>query len=234
MRSRYPRHDAPTCVGVSRFRELARRTGVASVPPKRTRAARVSEITPDVGDEELVCRAQAGDRWAEEALYRRHVRRISDATIRVLGRSAEAEDIVQETFLTALTKLDRLRDPALFERWLLRIAMNRVRTRLRKRKVLRALGLDRGADDATLERLASRDTSSEVRVELARLDGVLQRLPAQQRMAWMLHWVEGFTLPETAEACGCSLATVKRWIRAARITLDEHVAHRPAEEVSDA
>ncbi|MFK7990397.1 MAG: RNA polymerase sigma factor [Sandaracinaceae bacterium] len=188
------------------------------------------EITPDVGDEALVVRAQGGDRWAEEALYRRHVRRISDATIRVLGRTAEAEDIVQETFLTALTKLDRLRDPALFERWLLRIAMNRVRSRLRKRKVLRALGLDRGADDATLAQLASRDTPTDVRVELARLDRVLAALPPQQRMAWMLHWVEGFTLPETAEACGCSLATVKRWIRVVRITLEDHVA----EEAGDA
>jgi len=170
-----------------------------------------------------VARALEGDPWAEEALYRRHVRRVTDTATRVLGRSAEAEDVVQETFLKVFSRLDTLRDPAIFERWLVRIAMNKVRGRLRKRKVLRALGLDRTVDDVTLERYAARTTSPEVRAELARIDGALSSLAPSHRTAWILHEVEGYSLPDAAAACDCSLATVKRWIRKAKDRIEEHV-----------
>ncbi|MBX3273294.1 MAG: RNA polymerase sigma factor [Sandaracinaceae bacterium] len=184
---------------------------------------RVVALDSGPSDEELVARALDGDAWAEEALYRRHVRRVTDAAIRVLGRSGEAEDVVQETFLTVFSRLDTLRDAALFDRWLLRIAMNRVRGRLRKRKVLRALGLDRTVDDVTLERFAAIATPPDVRAELARIDAVLSRLAPSHRVAWVLHEVEGFSLPETASACDCSLATVKRWIQRAKSQIDEHL-----------
>lgn len=184
---------------------------------------RVRALVPGPADEELVARALDGDAWAEEALYRRHVKRVTDAATRVLGRTMEAEDVIQETFLQAFSRLEDLRDAALFERWLIRIAMNKVRGRLRRRKLLRTLGLDRSVDDATLERFAAPATPPDVRAELARIDAVLATLAPAHRMAWTLHEVEGFSLPETASACDCSLATVKRWIQRARAAIDAHV-----------
>ncbi len=197
------------------------------LPKRAATGALVRELSPELDtaptDADLVTRALGGDAWAEEALYRRHVRRVTDTATRVLGRSAEAEDVVQETFLKVFSRLDTLRDPAIFERWLVRIAMNKVRGRLRKRKVLRALGLDRTVDDATLERFAAHSTPPDVRAELARIDTVLRELAPSHRTAWMLHEVEGFSLPDTAAACDCSLATVKRWIRKAKDRIDEHL-----------
>jgi len=195
---------------------------VATPIPKVTPAP-VRELAAAPDDGQLVARALEGDAWAEEALYRRHVRRVTDSATRVLGRTMEAEDVVQDTFLKAFSRLHTLRDPAVFERWLIRIAMNKVRGKLRKRKVLRALGLDRTVDDATLERFAARVTPADVRAELSRIDAVLQRIPANHRMAWMLHYVEGWSLPDTASACDCSLATVKRWIRKAKDHVDKHI-----------
>lgn len=174
----------------------------------------------EVDDGTLVRRAREGDRWAEEALYRKHVRKVADVATRVLGRSAEAEDVVQETFLQALRRLSSLRDPDLFPRWLMRIAMNMVRGKLRKRRLLRSLGLDHSLDDATLERMAAPSTPPDVRAELAEVDAALREVSANERLAWMLHVVEGFSLPEVAEACDCSLATAKRRIRAARLRID--------------
>lgn len=190
------------------------------------------ELGPAISNAELVQRAVGGDAWAEEALYRRHVRRVSDATCRVLGRSAEAEDVVQETFLKCFHKLDTLRDARLFERWLMRIAMNKVRGRLRKRKLLRGLGLDQSADDATLERFAASSAPPDVRAQLAQIDAVLQSVASNHRMAWVLHVVEGLSLPETADACECSLATCKRWIRATRLTIEGAVAEDRLEDPS--
>lgn len=191
--------------------------------PAKAADAEVRTLPGQLDDATLVRRALEGDRWAEEALYRRHVRRVSDTASRILGRSHEAEDVTQETFLNALTKLSTLRDPELFVRWLMRIAMNKIRGKLRKRKVLRALGLDRTVDDATLERLAAPSTSPEVRAELAGIDAALRDVSPSHRLAWMLHVVEGWSLPEVADACGCSLATSKRWIRSARERIDIHL-----------
>ena len=89
--------------------------------------------------------------------------------------------------------------------------------------MLRALGLDRTVDDVALERFAANATPPDVRAELARIDAVLARLAPSHRVAWVLHEVEGFSLPETASACDCSLATVKRWIQRAKSQLDEHL-----------
>ncbi len=151
-----------------------------------------------------------------EALYRRHVARVTNAVTRVLGRSADAEDVVQDAFLVAFDRLGELRDPAAFRGWLARIAINEVRGRLRKRRWLRRLSLDREDDDVSLESLASEDASPEVKAELARIDEVLATLSAEARMAWMLRYVEGWALDEVAVALGCSLATAKRRIRDAQ------------------
>lgn len=195
---------------------------------RKLEPAPVREIGAVPDDSELVIRALDGDSWAKEALYRRHVRRVTDTVSRVLGRNTEAEDVVQETFLKVFSRLGSLRDPTLFERWLMRIAMNKVRGRLRKRKLLRTLGLDRSVDDATLERFAVAGAPADVRAELGRIDRALGDVSPAHRMAWMLHVVEGFSLPETADACDCSLATAKRWIRKAKDRIEAHIAEGDA------
>lgn len=180
--------------------------------PTSVRALRPAD---EVRDGELVERARRGDRWAEEALYRRHVRYIAGIATRLLGRHHESEDVVQETFAIALEQLGSLRDGDAFRSWLAHIAVSQAQRRFRRRRLLRTFGLDHGGDDARLESLASPDASPEVRAELAALDNVLAALPADVRLAWMLRRVEGWSLDEVSEACRCSLATTKRRIAAA-------------------
>ena len=112
--------------------------------------ARVGEASEDVkekpgepGDAELVERAVGGDRWAEEALYRRHARAITSAVLRVVGARSDADDIVQDTFVLAFRRLDSLRDGASFRAWVAKIAVNEVRRAMRKRALLRFMWLDR-------------------------------------------------------------------------------------------
>src|SRR5690348_3758499 len=113
-------------------------------------SSRPSRIEPADPDRDLVRRARAGDRWAEEALYRRHARTVTRTASRLLARSTEAEDVVQDAFVFAFSHLDDLRDPDLFGRWVLQVAIRFVYRRFRKRRLLRLLGLDRGADDLAL------------------------------------------------------------------------------------
>lgn len=176
-----------------------------------------------IDDAALVERALDGDRWAMEALYRRHVRRVTNAVTRIIGREGEADDVVQETFLTAFSRLERLRDPAAFRGWVAQIAVNEVRMRLRKRRWKRFIAFDRDEEDSTLARLASEEASPEVRAELARVDAVLREMKVELRVAWTLRYVEGWELTEVATALDCSLATAKRRIKAAKDHIDAHV-----------
>lgn len=190
----------------------------------REEAPAPAEMPAPIDDASLVQRALDGDRWAMEALYRRHVKRVTNAVTRIIGRESEADDVVQETFLTAFSRLERLRDPAAFRGWVAQIAVNEVRMRLRRRRWRRMVRWGRDDDeDHPLERLASDEASPEVRAELARIDRVLGGMKAELRMAWTLRYVEGWELTEVATALDCSLATAKRRIKAAKEQIDRHV-----------
>jgi RNA polymerase sigma-70 factor (ECF subfamily) len=189
------------------------------------------EVPSESSDAELARRVGRGERWAEEAFYRRHVLHVVGLAQRLLGNSWDAEDVAQETFITAFQIWDQLRDTGRARSWLMQIAVRQVHRKFRKRRLLRLLGLDRTLDDAPLDVLATEDTSAEVRSELAVLDGVLKSLPAKRKIAWMLRYVEGLPLEEVAKKCDCSLATVKRRIAAAHQVISRHVqVARPADD----
>jgi RNA polymerase sigma-70 factor (ECF subfamily) len=176
-----------------------------------------------VSDKSLVERAKGGDRWAEEVIYRRYVGYIAGLALRLLRSRSEMEDVVQETFARALEKLGSLRDGDALRGWLAQIAVGQVRRRYRRRRLLALLGLDRTEEDAPLDALASEGQSAEVLAELAKLDRMLQTLPVEQRIAWMLRYAEGESLDDVARACACSLATAKRRIAAAEARVSLHV-----------
>jgi RNA polymerase sigma-70 factor (ECF subfamily) len=175
-----------------------------------------------LGDEELVRRALRGDRWGREMLYRRHAGTLLAMTTRLLANRVEAEEVVQDTFVTAFERLETLRDPAAVGGWLGQIAVNLVRRRFRKLRLLRFLGLDRGADDATLEGLADAGVSADERAELALIDRKLSGMKPEVRLAWTLRRVEGLELSEVATLAHCSLATAKRRIAAGDALVDPH------------
>jgi RNA polymerase sigma-70 factor, ECF subfamily len=172
---------------------------------------------PSIGDAELVARAQSGDRWAEEVLFRRHVRSVGALAMRLLGDAAEAEDVAQESFALAFERLRALREHAAFRGWLMRIVVSRVHRVYRRQRIQRFFGWRVGSSG--LADIARSDASPEVRAELALLDAQLARIPARERLAWMLRHAEGLELTEVAEACHCSLATAKRLIASAQTRL---------------
>ena len=187
------------------------------------------KVSEAVSDEELVRRALAGDRWGREMLYRRHAGSLLAMTVRLLANRGEAEEIVQDTFVTAFEQLGTLREPGAVRGWLGQIAVNLVRRRFRRGRLMRFLGLDRGADVATLEALADPGVSTDQRAELALVDRLLRGMKPALRLAWMLRRVDGLELGEVASLCECSLATVKRRIAEADAIVERHVALRSEE-----
>jgi RNA polymerase sigma-70 factor (ECF subfamily) len=145
--------------------------------------------------------------------------------MRLLGRTAEAEDVVQDAFVTAFLHLAELKDRTRFEPWLTRIAVREVHRRYRRRRLRRALGLDRGDDDGGLAAAIDSRADPALARKLSELDGALSRLPTLCRTAWLLRYLEHCELRDIAEQCDCSLATVKRQIGKAEALLAEYIDH---------
>lgn len=194
-------------------------------PPEPTPSSRGGHralaALPDGG---LVALAAQGDSAAAECLYRRHASFALNLATRIAGTTNEAEDVVHDAFLRAFQRLDRLREPAAFRMWLGTIVVHGVRSRLRREKLRRLLGLadSRGSQPVDLDRIASPTASPATRAELAQLYALLGTLPADERIAWTLRHIEGHELEEAAGLAGCSLATVKRRIQRAQAHLDAH------------
>ncbi len=168
-------------------------------------AARVIS-TPS--DEELVGRVREGCEKAFSQLYKRHARHIAGVVYRLLGSDSVLEDIVQETFVIGLRRLDSLRDASALRPWLTTIAVRRVKRHLASRYKQRDL-------DAGLEAVMPRVSEPAAREDVHALYQALSKLPDKLRIPWVLHHIEGETLPAVATLCDSSLTSVKRHIKAA-------------------
>ncbi len=178
-------------------------------------------------DASLVARARAADRDAKHALYERHVAYLAGLCIRMLRSRNDGLDVVQDAFVVAFTRLDTLVDPSAFRAWMAQIAVRLVRKRLRRARIVQFFGfgdLQRDAHDGeprdeldAIPGLSYSDGTAEARSELDAIDRALSTLPPEQRIAWSLRHLEGEPLEAVAQACDCSLATAKRWIRAAEL-----------------
>jgi RNA polymerase sigma-70 factor, ECF subfamily len=174
-------------------------------------------IEPRAPDSELVERLSRGDQWAKEALYRRYVKQVWTTALHMVGNRADAQDVVQDTFVEALRDVPALRRCTALRPWLLRICVHQAHRRFRRRKLLRRLGLDRSIDDAPLEGLLQGGATAEQQLELRAVDRALHSASSGERLAWILRYVDGHTLEEVADLCGCSLATAKRRLREAQV-----------------
>ena len=136
-------------------------------------------------DQELVGRARRSEARAFETLYRRHAEFAFNLAARIQGSATDVEDVVHDAFLKAQERLGDLRDSAAFRPWLGSIVVRLVRTRLRRRKLLRALGLTT-PEPVEIESIAAVDADPEARALLAQVYALLQTLAADDRIALSL------------------------------------------------
>jgi RNA polymerase sigma-70 factor, ECF subfamily len=187
---------------------------------------RAVDATNPISDAALVVRAREGERWAQGAIYHRHAPRLLNVCARLLGNRADAMDLVQDVFVESLESLRTLRDPSALGSWLLSRAVKKSQRRLLRARWGRLFGL-RHASEVSLSLLARPGCSPELLADLERVSLLLERLPARQRIAWLLHVVEGETLSSVALLTGTSLATAKRDLVSARATIDAQLKDRP-------
>jgi len=144
---------------------------------------------------------------------------VNGLAYRLMGRDADVDDLVQESFAQAFAGLGRLEDPQSFAKWLGSVVVRTASKILRRRRLLTRLGLRRSAEPVDVDTIAARVVGPDVAAELRRTYERIERLPVDLRVAIVLRRVEGLALDEVAAALGVSLATAKRRIVAAEAAL---------------
>lgn len=181
-------------------------------------------------DPSLLPALRAGDPAALARLFEANADRVYGLAFSLLRDAAAAEDVVQETFLAAMTHLERFEGRAQVSTWLYRIAYNASLTRLRQRIDEPLPSDEHDPDEAPpLPRaLAEWDRSPEEiladQQALEQLDRAVGELSQALRAVFLLRDVEGLSTAETAAALGLSESAVKVRLHRARLTLRERLA----------
>lgn len=212
-----------------------RRAGTGATPAVRVRltavtASRKRSGAPDgsLEDEELVRLAQDGRREAFEELVRRHADRLYAVVLRYCGDGAEAEEIVQETFLRAWRGIDGFEARAQFFTWLYRIGLNEATRHGSKRSAAAdALSADEGALDAVADLRHAPEPRAEQHDVRDALERAVRALPRNYRAPLILRDIEGLSTTEAAQILGLREATFKSRLHRARLairkTIEDHL-----------
>jgi RNA polymerase sigma-70 factor (ECF subfamily) len=193
-------------------------------------------------DAPWVARAQAGDFAAFEALAMKYERRVYGLARRMLRHRQDAEEVVQQTFLSVIEHLGEFRAEARFSTWLLRIAANHALALIRRRTVRATLPLSEdhsGNTDAELPHpqfiAVWRETPAEIasRHETRRaIDDALAELDDKYRLVFVLRDMEGLSTAETAETLGITEENVKIRLMRARLMLRERLTRLFGDEAT--
>ncbi|MBK8639957.1 MAG: RNA polymerase sigma factor RpoE [Chromatiaceae bacterium] len=183
-----------------------------------------------LGDQELVVRAQAGDRRAFDLLVLKYQQKVAGLIGRYLRDPNEVQDVAQEAFIKAYRALAGFRGESAFYTWLYRIAINAAKNHLASR------GRRPPRDDMEMEVAEQLESGGRLREmgtpenhllseEIAQtVQRALDDLPEELRTAIVLRELEGLSYEEIAEAMDCPIGTVRSRIFRARDAIDKRLS----------
>jgi RNA polymerase sigma-70 factor, ECF subfamily len=195
--------------------------------PEKAAPALFPIVSGELSEAEAIRRARDGDRTVFEFLYRLHSRRVYAVCMRMVGNSAEAEDLTQETFLLLLLKIHTFRGESAFATWLHRLAVNIVLMRLRKKSppidsIEAALDPeDETASPHQASMIGAPDLLLEGSIDRINLERCIAQLPVGYRTIFVLHDVQGYEHHEIAGILGRSVGVSKSQLHKARTRLRE-------------
>ena len=161
----------------------------------------------------LVERCKTGDRQAQYEIYKRYAKAMYHVSLRICGNTAEAEDVLQEAFLSAFQNVQAFKHESTFGSWLKRIVVNQAIGTLRKRKI-ETDTLDHDRDFADPQEHFNED---EIQYEVSKLKTAMQKLPEGYKIVLNLYLFEGYDHAEISQVLGISEATSKtQYLRAKR------------------
>ncbi len=189
---------------------------------------------PDEEERLIVQRVKAGDQQAFEVLYRRYVSSVYRQAIKLVGNEAEAEEVVQEVFLTLYEKAKTFRGDSAFSTWLYRLTLNTTLMKLRRRKRSNEVAIEdylpKYQDDGhpLVRPVVDWSPDPEGRLLSAEVQRTLQhaldQLPPVDKAVVVLSDLDGLANKEVGKALGLSVPAVKSRLHRARLFLRGNLA----------
>src|ERR1700704_820984 len=194
---------------------------VPTGPVARTRPTEPGELT----EADAIRLAQQGDASAFERIYRLHSRRVYALCLRMVGNTAEAEDLTQDAFLQLFRKIATFRGESAFSTWLHRLAVNVVLMKLRK-KTLPETSLEETTDpddesSGPRREIGAPDLLLTGSIDRVHLERAIEQLPPGYKQVFVLHDIQGFEHNEIAGLMSCSIGNSKSQLHKARMRLRE-------------
>jgi len=180
----------------------------------------LSRANPGVMDETvLIKEILSGETESFSILIDSHKNSIFSLCYRMLGNYEDAEDIAQETFIRAWSKLGKFRLEQKFRNWLFTIALNLCRNRLRKNKIIKFFSLDKTSDTGEGElpiQIADTQPTPEESFLLAerkkKINELAGSLPPKYRSVFLLRYSQGLSYKEISQVAGLPIGTVETWL----------------------
>ncbi|MDA7978486.1 MAG: sigma-70 family RNA polymerase sigma factor [Pirellulales bacterium] len=175
-----------------------------------------------MNDAELIQATLAGDTAAFGDLVRAYQDRLFNSLVHVVRCPEEAQDVVQDAFVQAFTKLSTFKGTSAFYTWLYRIAFNVSISRRRKRRP--SVSLEHGKDEMGAEPAAALvPDRMELTERAAQLNTALEALTEEHRTVLILREMEDCSYEEIAEMLDLPIGTVRSRLHRARMDLREHL-----------
>jgi RNA polymerase sigma-70 factor, ECF subfamily len=174
-------------------------------------------------EQELIARAQDGDKAAFAALVREHGNEVYTLARRLVGDPHLAADVAQETLIRAWKALPKFRGDSQFSTWLHRITVNTAWTQRNRAKRHRGLPLDEYSEVAAPYDSHHPEVAGEMLELRGRLRAALDSLPEGQRQVVVLKDVYDWSHAEIAEAMGISVSAAKVRLHRARARLARYL-----------
>ena len=168
--------------------------------------------------EQLIERCKSGNRFAQLEVYNRYYKAMYNASLRIVKDSCEAEDIMQDSFLLAFTKLESLKDDKTFGAWLKRIVINNSIYHYKKSSKYKNVPLDNviyKVEDST-DGFDSRDLTS---LKANQVIKTMKSLKENYRICLTLHLIEGYDYEEISIILNISQANCRTMISRAKDSL---------------
>jgi len=182
-----------------------------------------------IPDEEIVERVRAGETALYEVLMRRYNQRLFRVAVSILRDDAEAEDVMQETYVNAYQHLNQFAGLAKFSTWLTKIAVNEALARLRRRERMGGES-DLEANSRIMNNVTSgipdpERQASDHQLRLV-IEASIDSLPDMYRSVFVLRAVEGLSAAETAACLDIGEEAVKTRLHRARHMLQKDLRRR--------
>lgn len=154
----------------------------------------------------LIERCKAKDPIAQEEIYTRYAKNMYNTAFRILNHRAEAEDVLQDSFLEVFTKINEYRGDSTFGAWLKRIVVNRSISEIRKRRIAFVEHIDEDSI-AEPEPIVELTISDEYLINAIKKE--INNLPDGYRIVLSLYLLEGYDHVEIAQILNISESTSK-------------------------